>query len=295
MPGEGADKPEFKERQFTSQDGLSLYFRDYGSINSKATPVLCLAGLTRNSRDSHWLARRLGEHRRVLCPDYRGRGRSQYDPDWRNYHPATYVGDIRHMLAALNVHRVYVIGNSLGGIVTMAMGAAMPTSLAGVLINDVGPEIDASGLSDIVAYMTAPTPLAGWDEAVARMRHHFPKIPAATDAEWLNVAKGAYREREDGKIIHDWDDALVKPLLGAGGDMIDLWPLFGSLRRFPLTVVRGGNSDILSQSTFRRMAEVMPDMISLTVPGIGHMPTLAEPEVLEILDEQLALVDATGH
>jgi len=278
-----------------SQDGLSLYLRDYGDDSSKATPVLCLSGLTRNSRDSHWLARRLSAHRRVLCPDYRGRGRSQYDPEWRRYHPATYVGDLRHMLAALNVHRVYVIGSSLGGIVTMAMGAAMPTSLAGALINDVGPEIDPSGLSDIIAYMTAPTPLAGWDEAVARMQHHFPKIPATTDTEWLEVTKGAFQERGDGKIIHDWDDGLVKPLLGAAGEMIDLWPLFGSLRRFPLIVVRGGNSDILLESTFRRMAEMMPEMISLTVPGVGHMPTLAEPEVLEILDAQLAHIDAAGH
>ena len=134
----------FSERCYTSQDGLTLYFRDYGREHRVKTPVLCLAGLTRNSNDFSRLAEQLSSDRRVICPDYRGRGKSDYDSNWRNYTSFTYMNDIRHLLSSLNLCRVFVIGTSMGGLMAMGMGAAMPTTLAGALINDVGPVIEKS-------------------------------------------------------------------------------------------------------------------------------------------------------
>nr|WP_300500421.1 alpha/beta fold hydrolase [uncultured Rhodococcus sp.] len=144
----------YRERWLTAQDGLKLYFRDYqppggvtgGGPAASATPVLCLPGVSRNSKDFAPLAQRLSQGRRVICPDYRGRGRSQYDPDWSHYHPPVYVDDIRHLLCALGVHRVHVIGTSLGGILAMVMAVAMPGTVAGAVLNDIGPEIEISGL-----------------------------------------------------------------------------------------------------------------------------------------------------
>ena len=142
------------ERRITSNDNLSLYLRDYGDPADPRPAILCLGGLSRNSKDFASLAERVSaDGRRVIAPDYRGRGRSDYDPDWHNYAPPVYLRDIQDMLAALNLHRVVVIGTSLGGILAMGMGAAMPTPLAGVVLNDIGPEIETEGLGHIVAYM----------------------------------------------------------------------------------------------------------------------------------------------
>ena len=141
---------DYAEKRYTSQDGLSLYYRDYGPSADGLTPVLCLPGLTRNSRDFSAISKRLMRERRVICPDFRGRGLSDHDPNWQNYEPTTYIGDIRHLLCALNIHRVFVIGTSMGGLLTMGMGAAMPTVLAGALINDVGADIGESGVEKII-------------------------------------------------------------------------------------------------------------------------------------------------
>ena len=291
----GDKNTDFREHRITSQDGLGLYVRDYGNAASSATVVLCLAGLTRNSRDFHALALHLCGQRRVLSLDYRGRGRSDYDYDWRNYIPITYVNDVRHVLAALGVQRAFVVGTSLGGIIAMAMAAAIPTSLAGALLNDVGPEIEAAGLTKIIKYMRAEMPLRDWDAAVARLKTFFPDRPAQDEEDWLRMARGTYRKCNNGDIVYDWDDAILKPILATAGNTVNLWQLFLALGKVPLVAVRGGLSDILSEPTFRRMAKVMPGLIQVTVAGVGHAPTLSEPEVLEVLDGKLAVADRTGH
>ena len=177
----------------------------------------------------------------------------------------------------------------------MAMAAAMPTSLAGALLNDVGPEIEAAGLTKIIKFTRAEMPLQDWDAAVARLKTFFPNRLAQDKEDWLRMAQGTYRKRNDGAIVYDWDDAILKPILAAASDTVDLWPLFLALGKVPLVAVRGGLSDILSEPTFRRMAKVMPGLAQVTVAGVGHAPTLSEPEVLEVLDGKLAVADRTGH
>src|SRR5262249_34199486 len=135
------------------QDGLRLYFRDYGDPASERTPVLCLTGLTRNSADFHEVALRVAGERRVLAPDYRGRGRSAYDPDWRNYEPRIYVNDAAHLLAATGVERAVVIGTSLGGLLAMGLSVLRPTMVAGIVLNDIGPGLVGSGLARIMDYV----------------------------------------------------------------------------------------------------------------------------------------------
>ncbi|MEO5335669.1 MAG: alpha/beta hydrolase [Magnetospirillum sp. WYHS-4] len=279
---------DFRERRFTSRDGLSLYFRDYGDPLSRATPVLCLGGLTRNSKDFHGLALWLaGQGRRAVCPDLRGRGRSQYDPDWRNYHPATYVDDLRHLLAVAGLHRAVVVGTSLGGVLAMALGAAQPAALVGVALNDVGPVVARGPLAPIVAYMADDRPLASWDEAAAKLRATFPDWPAHSPEEWLAVARITYRETPEG-LRHDWDPNLVRPLLAeAGAGDVKLWPLFHSLDRIPLLVLRGETSAILPSALLEAMAAARPDLRRAVIPNVGHAPGLAEPEARAALAEFL--------
>ena len=286
---------DYAEKRYTSQDGLSLYYRDYGPSADGLTPVLCLPGLTRNSCDFSAISKRLMRERRVICPDFRGRGLSDHDPNWQNYEPTTYIGDIRHLLCALNIHRVFVIGTSMGGLLTMGMGAAMPTVLAGALINDVGPDIGESGVEKIIAYMRdGAAGFADWPDAVAFLRARFPEIPANTDEEWLWIAKGTFQKSENGRIEHNWDRAIIKPLLAPSAEL-DLWPMFKSLRGRPLVVTHGALSDILSAETLAKMQGAIPELTAVTVQGIGHMPSLSEPECQEALNNALAIADHAQH
>ncbi len=277
-----------RERTFGAQDGLRLYYRDYGDPLSPRLPVLCLSGLTRNSKDYHKLASRLSEERRVLCLDYRGRGRSEYDAEWRNYVPATYVGDIRHLLVAASVHRLVVIGTSLGGILGMALAVAMPGRLAGVVLNDIGPTVDEAGMQRIVAGVRCAEPEPDWQSVIRTVGERCHWISPADDAALSEMARNTYREGDDGRFYPDWDMNLVKPLLRDRRPAPDLWLMFRALRQVPTLALRGALSDVLSAPTFDRMAAEKPDLVRVTVAGVGHAPSLQEPEAEQAIDAFLA-------
>lgn len=283
---------DFRDCFFTSQDNLRLYYRDWGDPLSPRLPVLCLPGLTRNSRDFESFARRLSPSRRVVCPDYRGRGRSAYDPDCNNYQPASYIGDLRHLMAASGLHRCVVVGTSLGGLLAMSLAAAQPTALAGFVTNDIGPAVNPGGLGRILDYIAEDRPQPDWPSAVAAMRALFPMLGLRTEEDWLAFARGTFREGEDKLLHYDWDVRLVKPLLDPRFSLGDLWPLYRAAAAFPMLALRGEISDVLSRETFERMAEIKPDLIRVTVPGLGHAPTLNEPEAKEAIDDFLARLDA---
>ena len=286
-----AATPAYRERWFSAQDGLNLFFRDYGSPLSPATPLLCLGGLARNSKDYDRLARRHCGHRRVICPDYRGRGRSSYDPQWRNYRPEVYLNDLAHLLAVCNLHRVLVCGTSMGGLLSMGLAIAKPTALAGVILNDIGPHLHHRGLTRILDYIGADHPQPDWDHAVAHLKSQFPHLGLGSDERWRAFAEQTFRQDDDGVLRYDWDQALAKPLLRSRGATPDLWRLYGALGRRPLLVLRGELSDVLSEETVARMAELKPDLKSATVPGVGHTPMLDEPPAEQAIDDLIAEVD----
>ena len=278
----------FLERRITSFDNLSLYIRDYGDPLDTRAPLLCLGGLTRNSKDFESLAERYSsDGRRVICPDYRGRGQSHYDPNWSNYDPRTYIRDIRDVLAALNVHRVVVMGTSLGGILGMGMAAAMPTALAAVIMNDVGPVVETDGLDFIIDYIKVDRPHDDWDAAVVTIQNMLPNLTFQDEGIWLKMAENTFRRCDDGKLRFDWDVNIAKPLLASDYEIPNMWPLFRALKDIPTLVLRGAESDILSPACFAEMQVVKPDLIAVEIPRAGHVPTLAEPESRAALDDFL--------
>jgi pimeloyl-ACP methyl ester carboxylesterase len=285
-----ARDPGHRERTLTAQDGLRLFYRDYGDPLAAGTPVVCLSGLTRNSKDFDVLAARLSARRRVICPDYRGRGRSDYAADWRSYHPRVILGDLVQLLAATGVHRAVICGISFGGILAMALGVAEPTALAGVILDDIGPDLGAAGRARIMDYVSRDHPQPDWDTAVAALRAMFPTLSFKTDGDWRRFTEATFREGDDGRLHFDWDTALVKPFL-AESEPRDLWPLYRSLRHVPVLAIRGGLSDVLGEATLTRMAEEKPDLAHLTVPDVGHVPSLTEPETERAIDDLLARVD----
>ncbi len=277
----------FRDGWLTAQDGLKLYYRDYGDPLSPRLPVLCLPGLSRNSRDFHRLARHLAKRRRVIAPDNRGRGRSARDPDWHRYDPACHLNDLRHLLAATNLHRVVVIGTSFGGILAMALGAALPTALAAVVLNDIGPDVEADSQGRILDYIGKGQPQPDWPRATAHLRELLPTQSLKTDADWLEFTQGTYRQDPSGALQVDWDVNIVRPFQRRRPPP-DLWPLFRSLSRIPVMALRGALSDVLSPATFERMGRKHPGLVQVTVPDAGHAPSLNEPESVAAIDAFLA-------
>jgi len=287
MAGSGTTRT-YRERHLSAQDGLQLYYRDYGDPLSPGIPLLCLTGLTRNSQDYADLAERFAGSRRVICPDYRGRGRSAHDPNWRNYDPMIYLGDIGHILMANDIHRAIVVGTSLGGLLAMGLAVMRPTNVAAVVINDIGPDVDPGGLARIIEFIGIDRPQPDWPSAVAMLRRALPRLAIKNDHWWERFARATYREGADGALHFDWDIALVEPLKRSNGEIQDLWPFFRALRNIPTLLVRGEISDVLTTDGLRRMIADKPDLIAVTVPGIGHTPSLDEPEIRDVLDDFIA-------
>lgn len=277
-----------RERTLSTFDARTMFFRDWGDAMSPRVPVLCLAGLTRNSQDFNRIAPHIAaQGRRVICPDLRGRGRSQYDPDWRNYDPRVYLDDIRQLLAALGIGHVVVLGTSLGGLLGTALAMMMPSSLAGLILNDVGPDVSPDGLKRILSYISTDVPQPDWPSATAFLRKLLPKLSLSSDEDWLIFAQNTFRQGDDGKLHFDWDIALARPLAAPQAKPIDLWALWQAIAKIPTLAIRGGVSDILLPETFARMKAMKPDLVQVTLPGVGHAPSLNEAPAREAIDEFL--------
>ena len=277
------------DRHYASADGLRLYYRDYPAAVAGRLPVLCLPGLTRNCRDFEATALRLQCTRRVLSPDLRGRGRSEHDPNWRNYHPGTYLGDLALLLADAGVPRVVLLGTSLGGILSMLIAATAPQVPAAAILNDIGPEVDPAGAQRIASYVGRHAPVHNWADAAAQMREMYQvAMPDAEDADWMAYARRSYTEL-DGVPRLDVDPGIGEAVRAApAGAAPDLWPAFAALRPLPVLAIRGELSDVLSEATFDRMAREKPDLQRVTVARRGHPPLLDEPECVAAIDAFLA-------
>jgi len=282
---------------FYSQDGLRLHARDYGSRLNDATPIVCLPGLTRNGRDFHelamYFANEASRPRRVVCVDYRGRGQSDYDSNWKNYTPEVEMRDVLDLLIACGLRDVAVIGTSRGGILAMVMAAARPAILAGVVLNDVGPEIAAEGLARIKSFAGKMPPVRDWQDAANLMRtmneHQFPN---QTDETWMRFARCVFREK-DGKPVPDYDPKLARQLdnVDLSRPLLTLWPQFDALKAVPTMVIRGENSDLLEPATVGAMETHHPDLESLEVADAGHAPFLDDTPTLKRIAAFLAKLD----
>jgi pimeloyl-ACP methyl ester carboxylesterase len=281
--------PKFNEKYYRSRDGLQLYYREYSGDAAKA-PVVYLPGLTRNSRDFERSAAHIAPTRTVICPDLRGRGRSQYDINWLNYHPGMYVDDLWMLLRELGLSRVIVIGTSLGGVIAMTMAMMRPQQLVGVVLNDIGPELEIVGSRRIQSYVGKSQSVSTWDEAVEHVKRTFASVyPDLSDARWREFTRNSYREDSDGRVHLDYDAKIADLMrLLPYGAMPPIWYAYASLRSIPTLAIRGELSDLLSPHVFERMRGEKPDLIHLTVANRGHAPLLHEPICQDAIDAFLA-------
>ncbi|WP_116090232.1 alpha/beta fold hydrolase [Sphingomonas crusticola] len=284
--------PTYQDGYWYSADGLRLHYRDYPGDAARA-PILCIPGLTRNARDFEGVAARLAGTRRVIAVDLRGRGESEYAADPLTYVPQVYLQDLLALIVEHDLPPLVAFGTSLGGLMTMLIALTDRAFLAGVLLNDIGPVLGAEGMARIRSYVGREQSFAGWDEAAqAIAAPHTATFPNYTAKDWRQWAYRVCRRDADGRIRFDYDMAIATPFkLPVPDPAFDLWPAFQSLHGLPTLLVRGEHSDVLEAETASEMAHRLPEMDFVTLPGIGHTPTLEEPEVAAAIDHLLEAVD----
>lgn len=287
-----AGETRYRDCLVTVSDGLRLHYRDYRGPDDKP-PLLCLHGLTRNSRDFADFAERYSPRWRVLALDFRGRGLSEHDPLPSRYTPLSYAADVLQLLDHLAVEQAVFVGTSLGGLVTMTVAAMAPQRIAATILNDVGPELTESGLDRIRSYVGKPARFASWDEAAHAISGTMGDAHRNySHADWVRMARRLCEERH-GAIQFDYDMAIAVPFDTHGATpRVDMWPLFKALGQNPLLVVRGECSDLLSAAALQKMHLVVPSVKAVTVPGVGHAPMLDEPEAVAAIDAFLRSLEA---
>lgn len=279
------------DRYWLSSDGLKLHFRDYPG-RADRPPVIALHGLTRNARDAAPLAEALSGEWRVLVPEMRGRGQSDYAKDTATYTPLHYVGDLVALLDQEGVDRFVSVGTSLGGLMTMLLALTAPERVAAAALVDVGPEIDPAGIAAIRDYVGQGGSFPTWIHAARALAElHGRNHPDFALEDWLAMAKRVMALGANGRIAYDYDMGIAEPFNADPAPApASLWPAFEALAGRPLLLLRGELSTILSAETAGEMQRRVPEMEVVSIPRTGHAPTLAEPEALAAIDRLLARV-----
>ncbi len=266
---------------FTAADGAKLAY----SVEGEGLPLLCLAGLTRTMADFDYLRPHLPPVR-LIRMDYRGRGASA----WTGAASYTVLQEAQDALALLDhlgVARAAVLGTSRGGLIGMLLAVLAKDRLIGLCLNDIGPVIERRGLEQIFDYV-GRNPFVKTHQALAdRLPGAMPGFVVGAQ-RWLEEARLHYTEGPEGLRI-TYDPALRESFIaGFEGPAVDAWPLFDALAGVPVALIRGANSDLLSEATVAEMQKRRPDMMFGQVPDRAHIPFLDEPESLAVITAFLA-------
>lgn len=285
----------YQERRWTSRDGLTLFARDYPAAGEGGRlPVICLHGLTRNSKDFEEIAPIIaGWGRRVIVADVRGRGQSERDPNPKNYKPPVYARDVVEMMAALSIDQAIFLGTSMGGLITMTLMAIRPKAIAAAILNDVGPAIAPEGIARILGYAGKKVEINDWNDAANYVRRtQSVAFPEFEDEDWHRFAQRTFRQGPSGPVL-DYDPAIASPLSKPPFRFAP-WIagfLFRRLaRKKPVLLIRGGISDVISCDIADRMQLQAPAMKRVDVPNVGHAPMLSEPAAVDAIDKFLRTV-----
>lgn len=284
----------YKDIFYSVEDGLQLHARDYESDSSNTSQndsdritILCLHGLSRNAADFEPLAQELSGDYRLLVAEQRGRGQSEWDAQHQRYHLLTYVQDMWQLLDHLNIDKVVIVGTSMGGLMGMLMANQHPQRIAGLVINDVGPEVAPEGIGRIMSYLGKKGPVKTWSDALLQTRDmNAVCFPSYSDEQWLAMTRRLFRENDQGVPVLDYDPMISAPLTEdqKAAAPSDPWALFTGLKGTPLLVLRGELSDLLSKDCFLRMQSELPELTAVEVPDVGHAPALDEEAAVSAIE-----------
>jgi pimeloyl-ACP methyl ester carboxylesterase len=282
------------DRYLWTSDNVRLHYRDYGTAREGLPALLCLPGLTRNARDFEALALHFAPRFRVVTPSFRGRGDSGYARDPLTYVPLTYLQDMGRLLDDAQINSAIIVGTSLGGLIGLLLDVTQHSRIAGLVLNDLGPDMEEDGLARVRQQVGRGGNWATWLVAARDIARRQADIyPGWSLEKWLAYAKRLCRVSREGRIVWDYDPEIGAPFNLPHGDgtsngALDLWLALDSYRNRPVLSIRGERSDILSAATQKKMAERLPGLSAVMVPKVGHAPTLEEPQALEALEAFLA-------
>lgn len=267
--------------------------------------LLCVHGLTRNGRDFDLLAARLSHHYRVVCPDVVGRGRSDWLIDPRYYGIPQYVSDMLTLIARLNPSRLDWVGTSMGGLIAMGLAAGLALSAANrpprgefgladsqtlrlgrVVLNDIGPALNGAGLSRIAEYVGSEQVFDSFEQAVEYVKSVSEGFGPHDEAGWRELTRYVFNRQGDRWVKH-YDLRIAEPIARQDPGVLKgaeamLWMGFESLGE-PVLVLRGEQSDLLTEESLQEMTRRNPRARGVTFAGVGHAPTLRGGEQLDVV------------
>lgn len=263
-------------------NGKGLHKVAYTEWGSPCNPkvLVCVHGLTRNGRDFDELAQALAPFYRVICPDVVGRGQSDWLPDKAAYGFQQYVADMVTLLARLGVKEVDWVGTSMGGLIGMTLGGLPNNPIRKMVLNDVGPLISKQALKRIAGYVSDKGTWASLAEAEQYLRQVGKPFGPLTDAQWQHMALHSFVQTEEGSWRFGFDSGIGDPFKAEYLlQDVNLWPLYEKLD-MPLLVIRGAESDLLSEAVWREMGRRGPGehhkVTLLEMPGVGHAPMFTD-------------------
>jgi pimeloyl-ACP methyl ester carboxylesterase len=278
-----------RDMYWQSHDRLRLYARVYDTPAPARATVLCLPGLRRNSSDFEDIAPHLQQAGyRLIAPDFRGRGLSARDRRVTNYQTNVYVHDLLKLLSVLEVQTVSVLGTALGGLVGMMLAVAQRARVSGLILNDMGPEVAATGAARFLSIIADRTPPRDWAEATRRQQALYADAwPDLPPARWSQLTRRVFREDAHGRITMDCDPMVTDMTLQRPASSTDLWPLWAGLHPLPVQVIHGARSDVLTPPILERMAKEHPGLRHVSLADRGHFPLLDEPVAIHAIDHFL--------
>ena len=285
--------PRLRHVQCLGTKGLHrMAYWEWGDANNPRV-LVCVHGLSRQGRDFDTLAAALSAEYRVVCPDVVGRGQSDWLADPMGYAIPAYVADMVSLLARLDAETVHWVGTSMGGLIGLGLASLPGSPVQRLVLNDVGPVIEWASLQRIGGYLGLPA--------------HWPSAQAAADAlwaisqgfgphspeQWLALTRPQLKpdvEHGSGFKPH-YDPAIAQPFrlltpeLARAGEAA-LWASYERVT-CPTLLIRGEQSDLLSAATAQAMTQRGPRARLAVLPGVGHAPTLVQPEQVALVREFL--------
>lgn len=273
--------PRLHHVQALSPQGLHrMAYWEWGDAANPRV-LVCAHGLTRQGRDFDALARRLEHRYRVVCPDVVGRGESDWLKDPAGYGLPQYVADMVVLLARLNAEQLDWLGTSMGGLIGLALASLPGSPVRRLVLNDVGPSLELAALQRIGSYIGQQMRFASLEEGAKAIHALSQGFGNYSEAEWLALNRPMFRTEDDGVRLH-YDPAIGVNLRAVNAAQVaageaQLWDAWDRLR-IPVLLLRGADSDLLSQATATSMSLRGPKAVCVNLPGLGHAPMLDRPE-----------------
>ncbi len=259
----------------------NLHYTQWGEDTNKRI-IICVHGLSRNSRDFDFLAKRLQNDYRIICPDMPGRGESDWLKDPSYYSTPQYLADLTALIARLNADSIDWIGTSMGGILGLILAAQSKTPIKRLIINDVGAFIPAAPLKRIIQYVSQPPIFDSYDKASHYLRQILNPFGIADDHHWEHLARHSIVSTNVNQFRLHHDPQITSQF---PGEDINLWAYWQAIT-CPTLIIRGQDSDLLPAAIAEKMIEKEKTSL-VTIEGVGHAPALMSPEQITIVEEWL--------